>query len=125
MKKILIIFVALGLFSCEDRNGSSSGESCVKVKLVNQLCGQATLQILDAQYFSYGQTWENENGVQLDNVFSTLLPCGFDAPSIGDEFRIRFVDTYVDECARCKALLYGPEKFNYIAVEGNCDPPTE
>lgn len=125
MKKILILFFALGLFSCEDKDENSLSESCVKVKLINQLCGQATLQILDAQYFRYGQTWEDENGVQLANVFSTLLPCGFDAPSIGDEFQIRFVDAYTDECARCKALLNGPEKFNYIAVEGICDPLAE
>lgn len=125
MKKILIIFFTLGLFSCEDKDKASLDESCVKVKLINQLCGQATLQILDAQYFSYGQTWEDENGIQLVNVFSTLLPCGFDAPSIGDEFQVRFVDAYADECARCKAMLNGPEKFNYITVEEICHTSTE
>jgi hypothetical protein len=80
---------------------------------------------MDSRYFGYGQNW-NGNGAHLQNVFSTILPCEFSIPAAGDEFLVQFVDTPMnDSCARCKALLTGPEKFNHIKILNNCGPETE
>lgn len=126
--KVIIVLLSLGALACEDKN-CEPNTNCVRVKLVKELCGQAILQILDESYFSWGQSWEDGDGVQYENVFTTLLPCelsdnfgdGSGTIEPGDEFTIRFTgNQHDDECARCKALLDGPEKFLPIEVTDNC-----
>lgn len=121
-KIFLILFSFLAL-ACEQK--TEHAELCVNVKLIKELCGQAILEILDPMYFNRGQSWKDGNGVELSHVFSTLLPCSFSdnfgngsgVLESGQEFYIQFADTQQDdECARCKALLVGPEKFSYIKV---------
>jgi hypothetical protein len=113
-KLFIFLFVAV-LIGCEDEDTPNAG-GCVQVKLVKTLCGQAILEILDPDYFHKGQSWVDGSGEEYRNVFSTLFPCDFNETlNPGDEFIIRFTDKAAEEnCARCKALLPGPEKFSFI-----------
>ncbi len=117
MKKNLIVLFLLGLFSCDER----PDEACVRVKLINQLCGQANVQILDENYYRYGQSWQDGAGQQYEHIFATLLPCSADELTVGQVFYIQFTDAASDqECVQCKAYLYGPDKFNYIRIPDKC-----
>jgi len=122
MKYHLITLLALVILSCENNH---SGK-CVNVKVVKELCGQAVLQILDPEYFDHGQTWVDGQGVQYENVFLTILPCSYTdsgTPDIKKELYIQFTDSSTDNtCARCYALLDGPEKFSFITTQ-NCGVP--
>ena len=127
--KILTLFLLLVAFAC-DQKIECKQQSCVKVKLVKELCGQAILKILDPAYYDKGQSWTDGDGVNHENVFLTLLPCnisdnfgdGSGAIEDGQEFYIQFADSMEgDTCARCKALLHGPEKFNHITIPATCE----
>jgi hypothetical protein len=113
--KLFIFLVVATVMGCSEEN-TRNDVGCVQVKLVKTLCGQAILEILDPGYFDKGQSWVDESGEEYINVFSTLFPCNFNQTlNPGDEFVIQFTDKVAEEnCARCKALLPGPEKFNFI-----------
>lgn len=126
MKKLMIIFFAIAFFSCDNNQESRFTGDCVRVKLINHLCGQAILQVLDKSYYDRGQDWSDGLGNEYEHVFSTLLPCGFNPPALGEQFLIRFTKKpEADNCARCFALLYSPEKFNAIELGNNCGPLAE
>lgn len=126
----LILFVTI--LACDDKNQCVNSDNCVRVKLHKEFCGQAILEILDPAYFDKGQDWTDAGGVEYRNVFSTILPCsipnyltsasGVLLPEI--EFYIHFTNTQDDDnCARCLALLDGPQKFSHIEIGSNCTGP--
>lgn len=132
MKTTTLTIIAFILFSCDQKSETSG--SCVRVKLVKELCGQAVLKILDAAYFGKGQDWDDGNGVVHQHVFSTVLPCNMDGHLTDDsgviqpgvEFQIQFTEVAGDDqCARCKALLDGPEKFSNIRLVNDCSGGVE
>ena len=124
---LLLSFVTL---SCEEK--CEPDHSCVRVKLIRTLCGQANLQILDPAFFDRGQAWQDRDGVAFEHAFSTLIPGNMSlhfSESMfepGFEFYIQFADNHLgDNLVQCQAYLYGPEKFSYIMVVPDCITPQE
>lgn len=132
--RIVPLLLLITLIACDQKEECIKYENCVRVKLHKEFCGQAILEILDPMNFNKGQNWADGNGIEYQNVFSTILPCtrpdqltdDSGALKPGIEFYIQFADSQDDNrCAVCLALLVGPEKFSHIKIVNNCEETGE
>ncbi len=127
MKKIFfLLFTSILLISCDDELIVDSTD-CFEVKLIDQMCGNAILQIVDASFTGVDKTnWTDGDGTTFERVFSANLPCNANQEHFekGAVFQIRIVDQPIDEtCGRCAAILPSmPEVRNEIEImDGNCN----
>ncbi len=82
--------------------------SCIEVKLITQVCGNAVLQVVNGYQGLNLETWTDQNGVSHQNTFSTFMdPCAEDYPeNLDDSFFIKFADTRENtNCIVCLAML--------------------
>lgn len=123
MKKIfflLIVLTTAAVSSCKNK----SVDGCVQVKLINQLCGNAILQVVGGDVpKGIANSWTDNQGNTYKNVFSTFLdPCDT-YPANGDTFYIRVIDERkVSNCAVCLALLAdAPEEYLHTTISSECE----
>lgn len=99
---------------------------CFEVRLINQICGNAILQVVDPNDSSLARmTWTDEDDVTYQRVFSTILPCNADPTHLVNDaiFKIRISGTEAEEtCGRCAAILPSmPSARNEIVLlDANC-----
>lgn len=123
MKKLLLfLMIGLTVWSCEERDLPPN--NCIQVKLVEELCGQAILQVMDPAYYGLAEdNWENSNGDVLTHVFSTNLACQ-QIPTDGSVFYLKLeseMPQTLASCIVCKALLaHTPSTFHYVSIQTNC-----
>lgn len=128
MKKTYAIALILFLYpvwACSSDN-TAFGKNCLKVKVIESLCGQAVLQVINPNLVELElQSWTSGEGVLFENVFSTVIPCNAEQPVFqnGSEFYIEIIETPVTgDCVRCLALLANAPEINYhIKVVEKCD----
>ena len=114
--------IGLSVWSCEERDLPSN--NCIQVKLVEELCGQAILQVMDPAYYGIAEdSWQNSNGDVLTHVFSTNLACQ-QIPTDGSVFYVKLesqMPQTLASCIVCKALLaHTPSTFHYVSIQTNC-----
>ena len=114
--------IGLAVWSCEERDLPSN--NCIQVKLVEELCGQAILQVMDPAYYGIAEdSWQNSNGDMLNHVFSTNLACQ-QIPTDGSVFYVKLesqMPQTLASCIVCKALLaHTPSTFHYVSIQTNC-----
>ena len=123
MKKHFFILSILSVFfinSCDQ----GLEEGCVQVKLINQICGNAILQVVGGDVpEGIANTWTSNDGVTYQNVFTTFLnSCEF-FPSNGDTFLVKIIDEMEpSHCAVCLAMLAdAPDQFLYTKITNECE----
>jgi hypothetical protein len=124
MKTIVYLFMLLWalLASCENVDEPANAtDDCFLVVNVEDLCGQAILQIRNTKYNHLGADWHG-----LDNVFLAIFTCT-DIPSPNTEFYVQLVSPKTTSmCDRCDALLTSdpPSKKYIVKLVDPCPQPT-
>lgn len=114
--------IGLAVWSCEERDLPPN--NCIQVKLVEELCGQAILQVMDPAYYGIAEdSWENSNGDVLTHVFTTNLACQ-QIPTDGSVFYVKLesqMPQTLASCSVCFAMLaHTPSTFHYVSIQTNC-----
>lgn len=123
MKKIfLFLTIGLSVWSCKEEDLPAN--DCIQVKLIEELCGQAILQVMDPAYYGIAEdNWQNSNGDVLTHVFSTNLACQ-PIPEDGGIFYVKLepkMPQTLAVCFVCQALLaHTPSTFHYVSIQTNC-----
>lgn len=127
MKNVTLIFLFVAaIWACDSSTVASEGvttsllpeKNVFQVKVVATLCGYATLEIVDAQYFEYGVNWVDSGGKSYEHVFGTEFPC-FTEAKVGEIITIQLLDKpEVNDsgCVRCEAYLETPDKKYFVRV---------
>lgn len=127
MKKFLIIIITFLFWSCQEEEIGNS--NCVPVKLVDEICGNAIMEVLAAEYYGLTDaTFQRTDGTILKNVFGTSIAClEGTKPEIGSTFYIEVVASesiVAAECVQCLAIFDTmPAKFHFIKLAKNCKQP--
>lgn len=121
MKKLILIPLAIVLLATSCEKETPLNGKCIKVKLINQFCGQAVLQVLDTDYYSIAQdTWTSHDDQEYKHVFGTTLAC--DPVENGDIFYVNIVEKYDQSCAVCFALYTNmPEPYYNVSIAEKCE----
>lgn len=118
------------LFSGCEKTEEELFNQCFKVKILNEVCGTAVVQILDADYYQYGVNGYQLDGVTYDHVFSTELSCAdltkfqtFAASLRGLVVDVKMLKQmeYDPTCIRCAAVVpNAPAKWIPLKFSENC-----
>jgi hypothetical protein len=119
MKYLISSILLSAIFvSCFEKKDIA--EPCIKIKFINGVCGTNVYQILDANYYSYGQNnWTNPfNGQVLDHVFTLKNHCATITLAADSTTNVKFIDAPANNCAICLAIYPGtpPAKTNSVAA---------
>ncbi|HCL05251.1 MAG TPA: hypothetical protein DHW64_04480 [Chitinophagaceae bacterium] len=133
MKKIILsalTCLTLILSGC-DKTEEELLQQCFKVKILDEVCGTAVVQIQDEAYFKYGVNGYQLDGVTYDHVFSTELSCAdlTKFQTLAASLRGLVVDVkmlkqmeYDPACTRCAAIVpNAPAKWIPIKFSENCN----
>lgn len=121
--------LSVGLWACEEDTVPLDG-SCIEVRLVADICGQAVIQVLSphAETLDLGSYTHWEDGT-FDDVFGTFLDCeDMDRlPRDGSSFRIKIIEEPMPQtCAVCLALLADmPEERYHMRIVTDCTGANE
>lgn len=122
MKKlffILSICAVAAISACDN----STVDGCVKVKLINQICGNAIYQVIGGDVpDGVANSWTDSNGTTYENVFTTTIsPCD-NRPDNGDTFYVKIVEERQNSnCVQCMAMLSdAPEPYLHTIISDNC-----
>lgn len=130
MKKIMIALLVTSVWMGCEPSLTEFPSDCIRVKVINNVCGNVVLQIQDDNYKPLGEGWEL-NGVTYSGCFFSVLDCATtDGPdreyfNQSDAFNIRIVGDGITQdsgvCARCRAIIGNPpSKVYQIKVSANC-----
>jgi len=119
----LVLFL-IGFSACD--NSSSEEKSCFQVRVIEEICSNAVLQVVDPASTKIElQSWRDWKGNTYKNVFTTTLPCNVDQSlsQKGAEFFIEIIqEAALGECIQCMAILTNtPETFYNIRLSATCD----
>ena len=117
MKKLsiaLAFIVLVSLSSCENE-----GETCLEVKIVAELCGNAVVQVVSGNAgIPVTESWTDHNNVTYDNVFSTFLdPCDSYLPARGETVLMKAVQK--NRLDVVKLLLSSGADINAVNNDGD------
>lgn len=134
---IVIVSLLVGMWACEteDISQESKQDTCVKVKIVASICGNAVLQIQDPAYYSYGEKGWASGGQVLDHVFYTEFSCQDErtlsqlgsSSLVGTVLNVKFVEKpTAGECIRCMATVANaPNTRRYVQISTDCNETTK
>ncbi len=119
------------LFSSCEKTDEQLPEKCVQVKILDELCGTAVMQILDEEYFKFGVDGYQKEGITYDHVFSTELSCAdlskfqtLAASLKGLVVNVKMLKQmqYDPACVRCAGVVpNAPAKWIPVTFSGSCD----
>ena len=125
----LILLLSLGFSAC-DKSSSELQDQCFEVKILNEICGNAVVQILDPKLFDYGENGYQLDGISYNHVFTTRFSCAdmskmsASASSLkGLQIKVKATDRHVDDpyCTRCAATISNaPHKFVLLKIAADC-----
>ena len=126
MKNTLLLILITGLYaSCDKNCDCIDDQDTFRVKVINHICADAVLQILDEDYYHLAQDEFVAGEEVLTHVFFTSFRCsdldGFqtlsDPITIGKIFTVKLGSSDLGDCAVCEATVaYRPEVVQYIDV---------
>lgn len=133
MKKIILstlTCLSLVFSGCEKKDEELLAH-CFKVKILDEVCGSAVVQIQDEDYYKFGVNGYQLDGVIYDHVFSTELSCADLSRfhTLASSLRGLVVDVkmlkqmeYDPACGRCAAIVpNAPAKWIPIKFSDNCN----
>jgi hypothetical protein len=119
----------LGFSAC-DKSSSELQDQCFEVKILNEICGNAVVQILDPKLFDYGENGYQLDGISYNHVFTTRFSCAdmskmsASASSLkGLQIKVKATDRHEDDpyCTRCAATISNaPHKFVLLKIAADC-----
>ena len=125
----LLLLLSL-VFSACDKSSSDLKDQCVDVKILNEICGNAVVQILDPKLYEYGENGYELDGVIYDHVFATRFSCtdmskmnAISSSLKGLQVKVKVTDRHEDDayCTRCAATIANaPQKFTLLKVVTDC-----
>ena len=116
-------------FSACEKNNTDLASKCFNIKILDELCGTAVVQILDSAYFEYGVNGYVLNGVTYDHVFTTSFSCQelgkyqtFAAGYHGLALKVQLTTSPTpSNCVRCAAVVpNAPNRYQHVKVAENC-----
>lgn len=128
------IFFAVALLFLLAATGCDKSESELttqefRVKIIDEVCSNAVLQIQDSVLYQYGTNGFVKNGVTYDHVFTTRFTCAdmaqmqtYTADKTGMVVKIRLLKTENAEpnCTTCAAIVpNAPSVFHWVALSRN------
>jgi hypothetical protein len=125
MKNALLLIASVFLLgaSCQDEQLSAS-KTCIPVKVLRSICGNAVFQIQDSRFYGYGESVGNE-----ENVFLAVLECNApDAVSLGNSEPQQEIfyaeldpENFNSNCAVCLAMVnYEGQKHYKVRLHEVC-----
>jgi hypothetical protein len=123
MRNIILFILAFSVWSCQEEETSIN--TCLKVKLVEEVCGNAIVQVVDEQYFDLADTkFDRQDGTFLEHVFGTSTACIEGEPlTVGTTYNVEIVSEPAapQNCTVCLAILDPmPKRFHYIKLVPSC-----
>ncbi len=126
---ILLLLLSLSLWSC-DKSSDELKDECIEVEILNEICGNAVVQILDKDFYQYGENGYKLDEVTYDHVFSTTFSCA-DMSKLyatssslkGLRVKVKATEKHEDDpyCTRCAATIANaPQKFVLLKVVNDC-----
>ncbi|MFZ6025739.1 MAG: hypothetical protein ACOYVG_14920 [Bacteroidota bacterium] len=133
MKRIILstlTCLALVFSGCE-KTEEELLQQCFKVKILDEVCGTAVVQIQNEEYFKYGVNGYQLEDVTYDHVFSTELSCTdltkfktLAASLRGLVVNVKMLKQmeYDPACVRCAAIVpNAPAKWIPIKFSEQCN----
>lgn len=125
----LLLLLTFTISSC-DKSSDELKDQCFEVKILNEICGNAVVQILDEDLYQYGENGYQLDGVTYDHVFATTFSCTdlskintFAASLRGLHLQVKVTERHEDDpyCTRCAATIANaPQKFVLLSVVNDC-----
>jgi hypothetical protein len=121
---ILVFSFSVSAFQCKKNNNSYAGE-CIKGRLIDALCGNIIVQVIDGDYNPslVVNNWHDpQSGNTYDKVFAVSNFCDISGIIKGQEFNFHFeAGTALNTCPVCAAIRPLPPKANMIKVTASCN----
>ncbi len=116
MKKNLILIsitLLLSMPHCKKDSNDLDLGGTFPVKVLDEICGTAVMQILDSNYYALGTNGYVQNGITYDHVFATDLSCSdmkelmtYAASLKGMELKVQLTQYRPDNtCVKCAATI--------------------
>lgn len=133
MKLYLFACIAIAglLFSGCEKTEEELLQQCFTIKILDEVCGTAVVQIQDEAYYQYGVNGYELHGLVYDHVFSTEFSCAdlakFKtlAPSLrGLVINVNMLKQmeYEPGCGRCAAIVpNAPATWIPLKFAENCN----
>jgi hypothetical protein len=125
----LLLLLASALLSC-DKSSDELKDQCFEVKILNEICGNAVVQILDQELYTHGENGYKFDDSNYDHVISTRFSCAdmsklyASSSSLkGLRIKVKVTDRHEDDayCTRCAATIANaPQKFVLLKVTNDC-----
>lgn len=125
----LMLLLLLAFVAC-DKSSSELKDQCLEVKILDEICGNAVVQILDPKLYEYGDNGYQLDGVTYDHVFATRFSCAdmskmySNSSSLkGLQIKVKATDRHEDDayCTRCAATIANaPQKFALLKIATDC-----
>lgn len=101
-------------------------EKVFRVKIIDEICSNAVVQIQDPALYQYGVNGYVNAGTMYDHVFTTRFSCAdmakmqtLTADKKGLVIKIRLIENQISEpaCSTCAATVPGaPSAFQWVAL---------
>lgn len=122
---MLVSLILLAAAGCS-KSTSELPDQPLRVKIIDELCGNAVVQIQDSAFFSYGVNGYVKADSAYDHVFTTRFSC-YDLAKIqtltanksGMVVKVKLISEPIPEpdCVTCAATLpNAPSVFHLVAL---------
>ncbi|MBL0882605.1 MAG: hypothetical protein IBJ16_04525 [Chitinophagaceae bacterium] len=125
----LLLLLSAAYISC-DKSSHDLKDACFEVKILNEICGNAVVQILDQKLYQYGEKGYKLNGITYDHVFTTTFSCtdmsklyASSSSLEGLKIKVKATEKHDDDpyCIKCAATIANaPQKFVLLKVVTDC-----
>jgi len=116
MKNSFLVVLLLGFLAFKKTNN----DAIIKGKLVHRSCASIVVQVLDANFYSLGQSsWQQSPSKPVyQHVFKVDDNCSFPLMEEGQEFTFKVLNNNTDRgnCYVCALFDNPPAKTQHIAV---------
>lgn len=126
MKNKFWAVVLLFLLAASSCNKSEVTEKVFRVKIIDEICSNAVVQIQDPALYQYGVNGYVSADSTYDHVFTTRFSCAdmakmqtYTADKKGLVIKIRLMDKQLSEpgCSTCAATVPGaPAAFQWVTL---------
>lgn len=126
MKNKFLVVMLLCLLAASGCTKSDISEKVFRVKIIDEICSNAVVQIQDPALYQYGVNGYANADSTYDHVFTTRFSCAdmakmqtLTADKKGLVIKIRLIENQISEpaCSTCAATIPGaPSAFQWIAL---------
>jgi len=126
MKNKCWVVMLLLLLATGGCTKSEITEKVFRVKIIDEICSNAVVQIQDPALYQYGVNGYVNAGTMYDHVFTTRFSCAdmakmqtLTADKKGLVIKIRLIENQISEpaCSTCAATVPGaPSAFQWVAL---------